>query len=270
MEQAGCAYAYANLMGNEAGRAIYDGGAMIADGKGGILYGERFSYEGAGLLAADLDLAAGALGEGVIDLGNLDGAVGARRAVPLQAPLDVHEEFTRAVALGLCDYLRKSGAKGFVLSLSGGADSAACAALVLAAERYSGKEIPLSCVYQATANSSATTLGAAKGLAWAVGAEFFEFDIEPLVKDYRKLAEKALGRELSWEKDDATLQNLQARVRSPGIWALANATGSLLLATNNRSEAAAGYTTMDGDSSGGLAPPGRHWQGFHPQLAEVV
>src|SRR6185369_9984845 len=35
-----------------------------------------------------------------------------------------------ALALGLWDYLRKSRAQGYVVSLSGGADSAACAVLV--------------------------------------------------------------------------------------------------------------------------------------------
>ena len=60
--------------------------------------------------------------------------------------------------------------------------------------------------------------------------------------------------ELTWERDDIALQNIQARVRSPGVWLLANLTGSLLLATSNRSEAAVGYATMDGDTSGGLSP----------------
>ena len=40
-----------------------------------------------------------------------------------------HEEFSRAVALGLFDYMRKSRSRGFVISLSGGADSAAVATL---------------------------------------------------------------------------------------------------------------------------------------------
>ena len=50
------------------------------------------------------------------------------------------------------------------------------------------------------------------------------------------------------------LQNIQARVRGPGIWMLANLRRALLLATSNRSEAAVGYATMDGDTCGGLAP----------------
>ena len=55
-------------------------------------------------------------------------------------------------------------------------------------------------------------------------------------------------------RGDLTLQNLQARVRSPSAWMLANLDGSILLSTSNRSEAAVGYTTMDGDTSGGLSP----------------
>ena len=65
---------------------------------------------------------------------------------------------------------------------------------------------------------------------------------------------EALGRPLTWAQDDIALQNIQARVRSPGIWMLTNVKGALLLSTSNRSEAAVGYATMDGDTSGGLAP----------------
>ncbi|MEL6652819.1 MAG: NAD(+) synthase [Bacteroidota bacterium] len=63
-----------------------------------------------------------------------------------------------------------------------------------------------------------------------------------------------MGRPLNWEQDDITLQNIQARLRSPGIWMLANLNKALLITTSNRSEAAVGYATMDGDTSGGLAP----------------
>ncbi|HEY9153868.1 MAG TPA: NAD(+) synthase, partial [Opitutaceae bacterium] len=62
------------------------------------------------------------------------------------------------------------------------------------------------------------------------------------------------GRKLDWKTDDLVLQNIQARVRSPGIWMVANLQNALLLATSNRSEAAVGYATMDGDTSGGLSP----------------
>ena len=64
----------------------------------------------------------------------------------------------------------------------------------------------------------------------------------------------ALGRPLDWGRDDVARQNVQARARSPGVWMLANLTGKLLVSTSNRSEAAVGYATMDGDTSGGIAP----------------
>ena len=68
------------------------------------------------------------------------------------------------------------------------------------------------------------------------------------------MIEKSIDRKLSWETDDIALQNIQARVRAPGVWLLANLKGALLVSTSNRSEAAVGYATMDGDTCGGLSP----------------
>jgi NAD+ synthase (glutamine-hydrolysing) len=191
------------------------------------------------------------------------------------------EEFTRAVSLGLHDYLRKSRSRGFVVSLSGGADSAAVACLVhtmvhlgwaergRAALLASLSHVPglddvssprelvhrlLTCAYQATRNSSEITREAARTVAEEVNATYHELDIEALVAGYVTLVEQAIGRELTWERDDITLQNIQARVRAPAVWMLANLQDALLLATSNRSEAAVGYATMDGDTAGGLSP----------------
>jgi NAD+ synthase (glutamine-hydrolysing) len=112
----------------------------------------------------------------------------------------------------------------------------------------------LLCVYQGTRNSSQTTLDAARAVAVALGAGFLVFDVDGLVNDYTSLVARAIGRPLTWEEDDMPLQNIQARARSPGVWMLANLRNALLLSTSNRSEAAVGYATMDGDTSGGLAP----------------
>jgi NAD+ synthase (glutamine-hydrolysing) len=81
-------------------------------------------------------------------------------------------------------------------------------------------------------------------------------DVEPIVSGYTQLISAAIGRELSWESDDIPLQNIQARARAPSAWMLANLRNAILLATSNRSEAAVGYATMDGDTSGGLSPIG--------------
>jgi NAD+ synthase (glutamine-hydrolysing) len=98
------------------------------------------------------------------------------------------------------------------------------------------------------------TRNAARAVAWAVGAEHCEFDISNLVAGYIAMVEEGIGRKLTWDTDDIALQNIQARVRSPGIWMMANIRNGLLLSTSNRSEAAVGYATMDGDTSGSLSP----------------
>ncbi|MCB1315053.1 MAG: hypothetical protein KDK27_03820, partial [Leptospiraceae bacterium] len=54
----------------------------------------------------------------------------ASRSVDDAAHLSREMEFLHAVTLGLFDYLRRSRSRGFVISLSGGADSASCALLI--------------------------------------------------------------------------------------------------------------------------------------------
>ena len=112
----------------------------------------------------------------------------------------------------------------------------------------------LTCAYQSTRNSSTTTLEAAKLLADSIGAEFHQWSIDEESDSYKTKIESALGRKLTWETDDIALQNIQARSRSPIIWLLANVRQSILLTTSNRSEGDVGYATMDGDTSGSLAP----------------
>jgi hypothetical protein len=114
----------------------------------------------------------------------------------------------------------------------------------------------LTTVYQGTENSGSKTLESARELAKSLGATFYLWNVQPLFDDYSSIIEGSLGRQLSWEQDDIALQNIQARLRSPGVWMIANINKALLLTTSNRSEAAVGYATMDGDTSGGLAPLG--------------
>lgn len=302
------AYVYANLNGNEAGRAIYDGGALLASGGEIVARGPRFSLHDWHLTSAVVDLtrtrvtrARTASFRPFLD-SEAERAVEAAFTfrlpqVPSHGPAEVEEwergphtkeeEFTRAVSLGLLDYLRKSYSRGFVLSLSGGADSAACAVLIHHMALRMQKELSppelrakfsywagfdgsmvelLTTIYQATANSGEVTRQAAAQVAEAVGCRHAEWRIEGLVEQYRQHTEAALGRQLAWSTDDIALQNIQARVRAPGPWMVANVLGALFLSTSNRSEAAVGYATMDGDTSGGLAPIAgidkdflRHW-----------
>jgi NAD+ synthase (glutamine-hydrolysing) len=303
-------YAYANLLGNEAGRAIYDGGTLVASNGKMLASGPRFSYADWVLTTALVDVtatrrarsaffAAPDDGPGIIDDDQLvatdfslplaDGAATTCSvAVPGHPEWETgkhqkEEEFARAVPLALFDYLRKSHARGLCVSLSGGADSSAVAVMVWLMAAFGTRELGvgrfaerlppvepspgpslqgrgelvrrlLTCVYQSTSNSGDVTRGAARSVAEAIGAEFVEWDVDTLVTDYVRAISNAVGRELTWEADDVALQNIQARARGPGIWLLANLRGALLLTTSNRSEAAVGYATMDGDTCGGLAP----------------
>lgn len=241
-----CAYVYVNCLGNEAGRMIYDGDIIFAQ-KGYLLgVNRRLSFKPFQVRTCTLDFADASKSE----------------QWPKSDITDRSEEFAQAVSLALYDYLRKSKVKGFVLSLSGGADSSCCAVLVAEMVRRASLEVDykqtvgdvLTCAYQGTKNSSDTTLEAARELALSIGAEFHQWNIDDEVKSYTEKAEKAIGRKLTWETDDVSMQNIQARARSPIIWMLANIKQSILLTTSNRSEGDVGYATMDGDTSGSLAP----------------
>jgi NAD+ synthase (glutamine-hydrolysing) len=315
-------YAYANLLGNEAGRSIYDGGTLLASEGKLLASGPRFSFADWVLTTAVVDVAAtrrarsacfdeaesrSADGNRAVVAADYrwpafddadpittatgvcqtaTGSASASRAVAGHpewetGPHQKEEELARAVPLALFDYLRKSGARGCVVSLSGGADSSAVALMVHLAVALGERELGLrtlaarilgdeaspapadarqlvrqllTCVYQATRNSSHTTRHAAKTVAEAIGAELVEWSVDRVVDDYTQTVAAAIGRELTWQSDDLALQNIQARARAPGAWLLANLRGALLLATSNRSEAAVGYATMDGDTAGGLAP----------------
>jgi NAD+ synthase (glutamine-hydrolysing) len=305
-------YIYANLLGNEAGRAIYDGGALIATGGKLVAAGPRFSFDEAQITTAVVDVDATRLSQ--VRTASFRPQLGGDDPLVVRTPFDFptttietvdvqhakwetsqhlkEEEFTRAEALALFDYLRKSRSHGFVVSLSGGADSAACACLIhlmcalglreLGVEKFASrlnhlrKLTPgdalaltrqlLATAYQASENSGDITRNAARSVAAAVGAEHLDWNIGNLVRDYIHTIEEATATQLNWQEHDIPLQNIQARVRSPGIWLIANLKNALLLSTSNRSEAAVGYATMDGDTSGGLSPLAgidkawlRHW-----------
>lgn len=264
-------YVYVNLLGNEAGRMIYDGEIVMA-GHGRLLkFNEKLSFKNVNLTSIDIDF---------------DNQC--KEVAPITIPEENKNDiFIRAEALALFDYLRKSRSRGFVLSLSGGADSTTCAILVAEMVRRSirelgvekmlqkvhapnligatgglGKEeLPrfltgkfLTCAYQGTVNSSEETLRSARFLAEETGAAFHHWLIDDEVKAYSKKIESVLERKLNWSTDDIAMQNIQSRSRVPAIWMLANIKNALLLVTSNRSEGSLGYATMDGDTSGSIAP----------------
>lgn len=193
-------------------------------------------------------------------------ARGLVRKAPTERDLP-HLELELALAMGLREYQKKCGIAGFTVALSGGRDSAMVALLVQRAIRYAYPELDaaglrakvrsmLVTAYMATEHSSRATRDAARALADELGAEHLDAEIQSAVDTHVKIAGQMLGTELSWSDpaDDIPLQNVQARLRGSLIWMVANVRRFLLLATSNKSEAAVGYATMDGDTSGGLSP----------------
>lgn len=306
----GVGYIYSNLMGNESGRAIYDGGAIIASAGELLAVGDRLSFAEFAVTTAVLDIEMNRMAQ-------LQSRAPFERASTEEAGIEVpfvypqlkptmqkpvlaeweeskhhkEEEFARALALGLYDYMRKSRSNGFVISLSGGADSAALACLTqmmivlgidsIGEEAFKAKlaylkDLPatiegltaclLTTAYQPSENSGDVTRNAAEKLASYLHAQHYELYVGDIVKAYTDIVANSLNRPLTWEQDDLALQNIQARVRAPSVWMLANIQNALLVSTSNRSEAAVGYATMDGDTAGGLSPIAgidkaflRHW-----------
>ena len=106
-----CTYIYTNLLGNEAGRMIFDGEIFIAQNGHLIQRNERLSFKAVNMVTANIDFEAPDNSHAEL---NPD-------------PDDKNTEFVKASALALFDYMRKCRSRGFVLSLSGGADSTTCA-----------------------------------------------------------------------------------------------------------------------------------------------
>ncbi len=257
----GVTYFYVNLLGNESGRMIFDGEILLAQKGKLLIKNPLLSFRNYQLIAFSYKR----------DM----------EEDPIKPSHSKNTEFSKAATLALFDYLRKSKSRGFVLSLSGGADSSTIAILVAEMVRRGVEELGtpsflekihrsgdidpksslkditgkiFTAAYQSTGNSSQSTFKSAEMLALGIGAKFHHWSIDEEVNSYTRKIETALDRDLTWEKDDIALQNIQARARSPIIWMLANIHNYLLLSTSNRSEGSLGYTTMDGDTSGSISP----------------
>jgi NAD+ synthase (glutamine-hydrolysing) len=158
------------------------------------------------------------------------------------------EAIRKALVLGIRDFCRKTGFRRLHLGLSGGIDSAVVACLAVEAV---GSE-HVTCVGLPTQFNAPESLQYAKTLAKNLKCEWIEFPVENIfssIKNEVDLKFKIEGFGLIHE-------NMQARIRGLILMAYANHRNSLLLSTSNKSEYAAGYSTLYGDMCGGLAPIG--------------
>ena len=151
-----------------------------------------------------------------------------------------------ACVLGLRDYVEKNRFKGVVIGLSGGIDSALCAAIAvdaLGAERVRCVMLP----YLYTSQESRTDAAA---VAQALGVRY---DIVPIESAVRGL-ETALSGLFAGQPRDVTEENLQARARGTMLMAISNKFGLMVVTTGNKSEMSVGYATLYGDMNGGFNP----------------
>lgn len=327
-----CYFFSVNLLGNEAGKAIYDGSFLLSK-EGNLLFQEQsFSF---------YDILIRSFRLNFTELRNKRDRVYSRRKerklhlnefilkieskkemkkpifylesesqnlaqfkacihyqhIETLSNLENHQkdntqfiEFLEVERLGLFDYLRKTHSKGYTISLSGGADSSTVAILVYQMIRkgiyelgfnsflrkinlqipqeeyyqisnlhpeeqiqYLSKKIIFT-IYQKTNQNSEQTKELAEELAKEICSTHYTINIQDLLEENLSLLENAFHTKFDWQNHNIALQNIQARIRSPIAWFLANLTNTILISTSNRSEGSVGYATMDGDTSGGIAP----------------
>src|SRR5580704_11666002 len=165
---------------------------------------------------------------------------------PIAAPLEFDRADYTACMLGLRDYVEKNRFNGVVIGLSGGIDSALCAAMAtdaLGADR-------VRCVMLPFRYTSQASLDDAAGIARALGVRY---DIVPIETAVQGL-EAALAGVFAGAARDVTEENLQARARGTILMAISNKFGAMVVTTGNKSEMSVGYATLYGDMNGGFNP----------------
>ncbi len=200
------------------------GGSFVLDAEGNVVLRMGQFVEGVGYVQFDGGRA-------------LPGTI-----VP-EPPLEA--QVYEALKLGVRDYLGKNGFPGAIIGLSGGVDSALVLAIAvdaLGADRVRAVMMPS----RYTADISWVD---ARDMAARLGVQYDEIAISPMFDAFKG----ALAEEFRGLPEDATEENIQARIRGTLLMALSNKSGRIVLTTGNKSEIAVGYCTLYGDMAGGFA-----------------
>jgi NAD+ synthase (glutamine-hydrolysing) len=238
---------YCNQVGGQD-ELVFDGDSMVVAPDGAVLM-RAPQYE-EGVYYCDLEVAdapaepppAVGLPMRVVRVDTGVAAPPSFEARPsLTAPrISDEAEIWGALVAGLGDYVRKNGFRSVVLGMSGGIDSAVCAAV--AADAIGGQSVYG--VSMPSGYSSEHSKSDAADLARRIGAHYRVVPIAPMVDAFVS----------SLQLTGIAEENVQARVRGTTLMALSNSEGHLVLATGNKSELAVGYSTIYGDAVGGFAP----------------
>ncbi len=215
------AVAYVNLVGGQDD-LVFDGDSLLVDSTGSLI--ARASQFTSDLVLVEI--------ESKNSISSHESGTLAKSANEWQV--------WNALVLGLRDYVNKNGFSSVILGLSGGIDSAVCAAIAvdaIGADRVFGVAMP-------SRYSSDHSLSDAAASANQLSMHIRTEPIDPMVIAF----EKQLGFE------GLSAENLQARIRGVILMGLSNSEGHLVLTTGNKTELAVGYSTIYGDSVGGFAP----------------
>jgi NAD+ synthase (glutamine-hydrolysing) len=260
--EAGSALAYANMVGGQD-ELVFDGDSILVTADGTpVARGPQFEEA---LVVADLDLPAAPPGEvpGDQPVDAEDGTVITIKrvtlpdagAAPADRPADAEgpvwprlsdpAEVYAALVTGVRDYVNKNGFRSAILALSGGIDSALTA--TIAVDAIGADKVHV--VLMPSRYSSEHSVSDAEDLVKRQGVHAVTIPIASVVDAFVKELTPA-----GFPETGLPAENLQARVRGVVLMGLSNAGGHLVLTTGNKSELAAGYSTLYGDSAGGFAP----------------
>jgi NAD+ synthase len=170
----------------------------------------------------------------------------------ISRPAAAEEDVWRALTLGVRDYVEKNGFPGVILGLSGGVDSAIVA--VLAVDALGPERVRV--VMMPSDYTADISLADAEELADNLGLTLETIALRAGMDAFDSMLQASLeGTEM-----DVTEENIQSRLRGMILMALSNKFGNMVLATGNKSEYAAGYSTLYGDMCGGFAPIKDVWK----------
>ncbi len=257
------ALAYCNLFGGQD-ELVFDGNSLIINEAGHIIArGRPFATD---LIVADINIER-VFSERLHDprrrrekirvtpddslyfitVDNINRHAHERSPIPERADerLDEIAEIYMALVIGTRDYVRKNDFDKVYIGLSGGIDSAITA--VIAADAIGAENVHT--VFMPTRYSSSESERDARALAERLGTPFRVIPIEETFEQYLNM----LAPVFNGLPEDATEENLQARIRGNILMALSNKFRGLVISTGNKSEMSVGYATLYGDMAGGFA-----------------
>lgn len=169
----------------------------------------------------------------------------------VQAEIDPAAEIERRVQF-LVDYLVATGAKGYVLGISGGQDSTLAGRLAqLAVERVRANGgtadfIAVRLPYRVQHDAD----DAAAAVSFIAPDRVVEVNIQNGVDGVEKDIEQAAGASIS----DFNRGNIKARIRMVTQYALAGHDGHLVIGTDHAAEGVTGFYTKFGDGAADILP----------------